>query len=128
MMKHLTILLMLWVTTAMLSRVQAQSLINTNWKAYIAEPVYDTIVWHIRTDSSFVTGSNGTVLVRSVCKISGDTVLLNDYDGQFTCPDTPGRYKFARVEDMLNFTLIDDLCQGRATSITTAKWKKVPTP
>jgi hypothetical protein len=121
-MKHP--LLLLFLTIAALSQVKAQSLTNTNWKAYVGDPLYDTLTLHIKTDSSFVTGSNGSVAVRSLCKISRDTVSFSDYDGQYACPNTTGRYTFALSGDLLNFTLIDDPCEGRASAVTTAKWRK----
>lgn len=123
-MKHP--LLMLFLAIASLSQVKAQSLTNTNWKAYVGDPLYDTLTFHIKTDSSFVTGSNGSVAVRSLCKVSGDTLSLSDYDGQYACPSMTGRYTYAVTGDMLNFTLLDDPCEGRAGAITTAKWKKAP--
>jgi hypothetical protein len=125
MMKHLFLLLMVSLLAAGLSRTNAQSLINTNWKTFIGDPVSDTLVLHIKTDSSFVTNATGTVVVRSVCKIWGDTLSLADFDGEYACPNMTGKYKFAQTADMLVFTLIDDPCDGRAGALPNAKWKKV---
>lgn len=42
----------------------AQSINNKNWKSAFGEPFNDTLTFHIRGDSSFVTMSSGEVLVR----------------------------------------------------------------
>lgn len=103
-----------------------QTISNTSWKTYIGDPVNDTLTIHIKTDSSFVTTTGGAVVVRSLCKLSGDTLSLSDYDGQYACPNMTGRYKIALKGDELSFVLIDDPCEGRAQSLSGLKWKKVP--
>jgi hypothetical protein len=125
-MKHLFLLLMLFVMVATLSQVRAQSLVNTNWNAYLGDPLNDTMVLHIKSDSSFVTDHTGTVLVRSVCKISGDTISLSDIDGQYACPNMTGKYKVAQASGVLSFILINDPCDDRAGTLSNTKWKMVP--
>ncbi|HVU96287.1 MAG TPA: hypothetical protein VHE34_13745 [Puia sp.] len=127
-MKHLLVTILFFPATALLSQADAQSLVNTNWKAYIGEPVNDTLVLHIKTDSSFVTDRSGAAVVRSVCKIKGDTLSLDDVDGQFACPSMVGRYKVAQTAEQLVFTLIDDPCDGRAGALPATKWMRAPDP
>src|SRR5882672_2815954 len=126
MMKHLTLLLILFFVGTALSRVQAQSLTNTNWKTYVGDPVMDTLTLHIKADSSFVTATNGTVVVRSLCKVVEDTIWLADFDGQYACPNMTGKYLYTVAADVLSFTLVDDPCDGRAGTLSTNKWKKTP--
>ncbi|SRR5258708_7746400 len=126
MMKHLLLSLMLVVMTATLSQVRAQSLVNTNWKTFIGGEVNDTLMLHIKTDSSFVTNSMGTVVVRSVCKIWSDTLTLLDVDGEYACPNMTGKYKIAQSGGMLIFTLVEDACDGRAGALPATKWRKAP--
>lgn len=126
MMKHLLFALGFFLATALLSRADAQSLVNTNWKAYIGDPVNDTLVLHIKADSSFVTDRSGAAVVRSVCKIKGDTLSLDDFDGQYACPSMVGKYKVAQTGDQLVFTLIEDPCDGRAGALPATKWMKAP--
>jgi len=103
--------------------IEAQSIINKNWKAYFAEPFNDTLTLHIRTDSSFVTLSNGEVLVQSTCKITGDIVTLTDYStGQYSCPDVTGKYKINLSGDSFTLTLIEDSCEGRGQALNGVKW------
>jgi hypothetical protein len=104
--------------------LNAQSLQNTSWKAYL-DPVHDTLTLHIGKDSSFVTDSGGEVVVRSVCKIGKDTLCLRDYEGKYFCPDGEGVYKVAVVDGTLNFTLVNDPCEGRNSSINGTRWIKV---
>jgi hypothetical protein len=122
-MKQASFLLLLALLTV---SSHGQSLVNTNWKTYIGDPVNDSITLHIRPDSSLVTLTNGTVVVRTHCKVAGDTLSLDDYDGQYMCPNAVGRYKISRTEDVLSLKLIDDPCDGRAQSLSSAKWRKVP--
>ncbi|MBS1606894.1 MAG: hypothetical protein JST42_29835 [Bacteroidetes bacterium] len=103
---------------------RAQSLKNTSWRMFV-DQLHDSLTIHIGTDSSFVTSSDGSVVVRSVCKLSGDTVSLTDYDGQYACLDMKGTYKIGMVSDELGFTLIDDPCEGRVGTLNNSKWRKV---
>jgi hypothetical protein len=102
---------------------QPPSLINTNWKLLIPD-LNDTITLHIKLDSSFVTTSNGDVVLRSVCKIVADTLSFTDYDGQYACTTGTGKYKISLSDDTnnLTLTLIDDACDGRANAINKQKW------
>ena len=103
--------------------IEAQSIINKNWKAYFAEPFNDTLTLHIRTDSSFVALSNGEVLVQSTCKITGDIVTLTDYStGQYSCPDVTGKYKINLSGDSFTLALIEDSCEGRGQALNGVKW------
>ena len=122
-MKHLLLLMVVVIATA-LSQVRAQSLTNTNWKAYLADQVNDTLTLHIKADSSFVTNSMGATVVRSACKISGDTLSLTDVDGEYACPAVTGKYKITITGDVLSFALIEDPCEGRAGALPGTKWKK----
>jgi hypothetical protein len=117
---------MVIVMATTLTQVRAQSFVNTNWSAYLGDPLNDTLVLHIRSDSSFVTDPTGTVLVHSVCKISGDTLSFTDVDGQYSCPNMTGKYKASQTGGTLSFTLIEDPCDGRAGSFSNMKWKKLP--
>ena len=103
--------------------IEAQSISNKNWKAYFAEPFNDTLTLHIRTDSSFVTLSNGEVLVQTNCKINGDILTLADYSTtQYSCPDATGKYKIAMGTDSFTLTLIEDSCEGRGQALNGVKW------
>ncbi len=126
MMKQSTFLIFFLFLTVLATKSYGQSLSNTNWKTFIGDPLNDSIILHIKLDSSFVTMSAGTVVVRSLVKVSGDTLTLDDYDGQYACPNMAGKYKFSRTADVLSFTLVDDPCDGRAQSLSNIKWRKVP--
>ena len=104
--------------------LRAQSIGNSDWKTFIGDPLNDTLTFHIRGDSSYVTTSQGDVVVRSHCTISGDTLSLRDYEGQYACPDMEGKYKFMINGQVLVLTLIDDPCEGRMHSIDGIKWAK----
>ncbi|MDP4217831.1 MAG: hypothetical protein Q8927_16635 [Bacteroidota bacterium] len=111
--------------TAATSSLHAQTIANTSWKTYI-EQLNDTLTLHFRQDSSFVTTGSGTVVVRSHWKVSADTVTLDDYDGEYACINMLGKYKLEITGDMLHFALIEDACEGRAGSLSNARWKKSP--
>src|ERR1700753_1975127 len=119
MKKKIVFLAVLALTCA--ASLHAQSLTNTNWKTYIADPLYDTLILHIRMDSSFVTTKNGDTVVRSLCKVSGDTTTLNNEADQYACQGAIGKYKFSITDEVMNFILIDDPCDGRTQSIVSVK-------
>ena len=111
------------------AQTQTPSLKNTNWKVFIPD-LSDTITLHIKTDSSYVTTTNGDAVVKSVCKISADTLFFTDYDGQYACPNATGKYKIALSDDTnnLTLTLIEDACEGRANAINKLKWTRAAAP
>lgn len=106
------------------ARAQSQlpSLVNTNWNLYIPD-LNDTLTIHIKKDSSYATTANGDVVVRSACKLSGDTVIFTDVDGQYACPNANGKYKISLSDDAntMTLTLIDDACDGRANALNKVK-------
>ncbi len=102
-------------------KLNAQSLANTAWKGFFADPINDTLTLHYQTDTFYVTNTNGDMLVRSVLKISKDTMTVTDFDGQYMCPQSDGVYKYAINGDNLNFVLVSDPCEGR-NNITQIKW------
>ncbi|HEX9513892.1 MAG TPA: hypothetical protein VF939_25550 [Puia sp.] len=117
-------LIIIVILMATATGLKAQSLQNTSWKVYI-DALHDTITLHIGKDSSFVTDSGGDVVVRSVCKVKKDTLSLRDYEGKYFCPDGEGVYKVAVTADALSFTLVNDPCEGRNSSISGTKWIRV---
>ena len=124
-MKKIILITGLFLLASSVFHLQAQSINNKNWKAYIAEPFNDTLTLHIQTDSSFVTLSNGEVLVRSACKITGDIITIADYStGQYSCPDMTGKYKINLSGDSFTLTLIEDPCEGRGQTLNGLKWIK----
>ena len=121
-MKKIILFTGLFCLTSTLFQLHAQSINNSNWKAFFGDPFNDTLTIHIHGDSSFVTKSDGEVLVRSNYTIAGDTITISDYGtGEYACPDK-GKYKINLKGDSLILTLIDDPCEGRATSLSGLKW------
>jgi len=126
-MKKIILAAGLFLLSSAVFHLQAQSINNKNWKAWLAEPFNDTLIFHIQSDSSFVTLSNGEVLVRTNCKITGDILTLADYStGQYSCPDMTGKYKISLSGDSFTLTLIEDPCEGRGQSLNGLKWIKGP--
>ena len=113
------------ILTGMSMGARAQSLKNTSWRMFI-DQLHDSLTIHIRSDSSFVTTSDGSVVVKSICKLSGDTLTISDYEGQYACPDMKGSYKISVTDDWLAMVLIDDPCEGRVGSLNNSKWRRVP--
>lgn len=106
--------------------LHAQSIDNKNWKAYLEAPINDTVVFHIQSDSSFVTNSNGDVVIRMRCFIAGDTLTMVNLDAeQHGCADQKGKYKVNYKDDSFMLTLIDDACEGRAQALQGRKWNLV---
>ncbi|GAC1424728.1 MAG: hypothetical protein NVSMB67_25460 [Flavisolibacter sp.] len=122
----LIILFLSFLLVSSQSDLKAQSLANTNWKAFFASPLNDTITIHFKTDSSFVTTSKGESVVSSKLILSDDTVSFEDYDGIYACAGMQGKYKYSVSNGQLNFKLVDDPCDGRQ-AITEINWMKSST-
>jgi hypothetical protein len=104
---------------------QGQSIDNRNWKAYLEAPISDTVTFHIHTDSSFVTNSNGQVVIRVNCSIARDTLTIVNLDGAETgCQDQKGKYKIDLKENSFKLTLIEDACEGRSQALTGVIWSE----
>ena len=124
-MKKIILSVGLFLLASAAFHLQAQSINNKNWKAYLAQPFNDTLTFHIQSDSSFVTLSTGEVLVQTKCKITGDMLTLDDYStGQYSCPEATGKYKISMDKDGFTLTLIEDPCEGRAQSLDGLKFVK----
>ena len=119
----LIILFLSFVLITHQSDLKAQSLANTNWKGFFSSPLNDTITIHFKSDSSFVTTSKDEKVVMSKLILSGDTVSFEDYDGIYACLGMQGKYKYTITNGLLNFTLVDDSCDGRQ-AITQMSWIK----
>ena len=103
----------------------AQSIDNRNWKAYLEAPINDTVTFHVHSDSSFVTNSNGEVVIRLNCTINSDTLTIVNQDGAETgCPDQKGKYKIDLKENSFKLSRIEDACAGRAQAITGVIWSE----
>ena len=103
----------------------AQSIDNRNWKAYLEAPINDTVTFHVHSDSSFVTNSNGEVVIRLNCTINSDTLTIVNQDGAETgCPDQKGKYKIDLKENSFKLSRIEDACDGRAQAITGVIWSE----
>jgi hypothetical protein len=124
-MKKIILFTGFFCLTSIAFHLHAQSINNSNWKAFFRDPFNDTLIIHIHGDSSFVTNSSGEVLVRSNYTIAGDTLAISDYStGEYACPDMKGKYKINLKADNLILTLIDDPCEGRAQALDGVKWAK----
>jgi hypothetical protein len=109
---------------SILSHLHAQPINNRNWKAFLDAPINDTVTFHIQSDSSFVTNSNGEVVIRVHCTIEGDTLTIVNQDPEdHGCPDQKGKYNIDLQDDILILTLIDDACDERAHALHGVKWK-----
>jgi len=108
------------------SKIYAQSINNRDWKAFFGDPINDTLMFHVHSDSSFVTNSKGEVMLRTNCILTKDTLTLADYsEGEHSCPDAKGKYKIALNSRSFTLSLIDDPCEGRAHALDGVKWTEV---
>ena len=122
-MKKIILLTGLFFLTSAMFHLRAQSINNKTWKAFFAEPFNDTLTFHIKSDSSFVTLRTGEMLVQTNCKIIGDTLTLADYStNEYSCPDVTGRYKINLSGDSFILTFIEDPCEGRVRALDGVRW------
>ena len=104
----------------------AQTIQNTVWKSYFADPINDTATLSIASDSIIISNSHGMIVVKSIFHINADTITINDVEGAIKCsPDENGVYHYTLSADKLVLHLISDPCDGRANSISDREWMKV---
>ena len=128
-MKKIILSVGLFLLVSAAFHLNAQSIDNKNWKAYLGQPFNDSLTFHIKADSSYVTTSTGELLVQTSVKITGDILTLADYSTtQYSCPDATGKYKVELSKDGNSFTLtlVEDACEGRAQALNGLKWVKAP--
>jgi len=92
----------------------------------MVDDLHDTITLHIKTDSSWVTNSQGAVVVQGSFRQAKDTIFMKDVSGQYFCPDGEGVYTVVVKELFMTFFLVTDPCGGRSNTINGTKWAKVP--
>ena len=122
-MKKMIFLSGLLCLTCITAALHAQSIDKRNWKAYISDPINDTITFHIHSDSSFLTNSEGEVVIRVTCTVIADTLTILNQDSEgHGCRDQKGKYNINLNGDSFTLRLIDDLCEGRAQALTNTTW------
>jgi hypothetical protein len=107
----------LFIVTIVLSflEVYAQPLQNTTWKAYEPNGIFFNF-FHFGADTLSV-GSYGNV---ATFQVSGNNISLVDLPISGGCPLTDtGRYTYLIHNDTLKFTLVNDQCSSRVSTMTT---------
>jgi len=113
------------VMLALQNTSNAQTIQNTVWKSYFADPINDTATLSIANDSITISNSHGMTVVKSIFHINADTITINDVEGAIKCsPDENGVYHYTLSADKLGLHLISDPCDGRANSISDREWMK----
>ena len=104
-------------------KINAQSIDNRKWKSFVGDPVNDTLTFHIRSDSSYVTDGRGNVMIRSHCKIAGDTLMIEDYGSEpRNCIGRQGLYKIRLNGNSFTLASIQDPCDGRLQALDNRTW------
>lgn len=112
---------------ATVNNVNGQSTIdNKDWKTFLGGNINDTITFHIRSDSSYVTDSRGDVKVRVHCSFSADTLTVVDYGTEeMNCSGREGKYKINITVNSFSLRLISDDCDRRSQALDGTKWTEV---
>ena len=122
-MQKLILFVVFFCSASAMCQLDAQSINNKIWTTYIGNPINDTAIFHISSDSSFITNAKGEVVVRNRCKISGDTLTVMEYGSENQgCPDVKGSYKINAGDHSFTLTAINDACDGRAQAIAGRRW------
>lgn len=125
-MQKLILLAVLFCLASTGYQLQAQSISNKSWKTYIDSPINDTAFFNIYEDSSSITNAQGQVMVRHRCKITGDTLTIEDFGFEEQgCSGVKGSYKINLAANAFTLALINDECAGRAQALVGRKWIEV---
>jgi hypothetical protein len=104
---------------------QSQSIDNKNWKAHLPVPINDTVTLHLNSDSSFITNSEGQVVIRMSCMVNGNTLtMVNEDPGEHGCPDQKGIYTINFKGNTFVLTVVSDACEGRAQALAGVLWSE----
>jgi hypothetical protein len=122
-MKKLILSVVFFCVALILCQLHAQSIANKSWKTYIDAPINDTVILNMYIDSSSITNTKGQVMVRHHCKISGDTLTIEDTGTEEQgCTGIKGSYKINYIDNGFTLTLISDECDGRSQALADRKW------
>lgn len=125
-MKKLILFTAFFCLALLMGQLHAQSINNKSWKTYMDAPINDTAILNIYTDSSSITNSQGQVMVRHQCKISGDTLTIQDLGTEEQgCSGIKGIYKINLTENGFTLALISDACSGRSQALAGRKWTEI---
>jgi hypothetical protein len=110
-------LLLLPVTLFFVASLQAQ-LAGTTWSIQDGgEELFDI---HFGTDGTMYSISTAGEISIGTYTVDGDQFTLTEFN-PFDCPPT-GIYSFVITEDMLQFTLVDDICEYRIELFLDLDW------
>ncbi len=56
--------------------------------------------------------------VTGTYKVSGDKIEFTDQEGDLVCQGSTGKYTWKADHDSLIFSIVDDVCDGRAEALT----------
>jgi hypothetical protein len=112
-MRQIAVLLLVTLLGAGGNYLQAQTLQNTSWKFFV-QPLNDTFTMKLVVDTTFTTSGSGELVIRANYKTIKDTLKIKDIDGQYSCPDGEGVYRYVIVGDSLSLFMVTDPCNDRA--------------
>jgi hypothetical protein len=112
-MRQIAVLLLVTLLGAGGNYLQAQTLQNTSWKFFV-QPLNDTFTMKLVVDTTFTTSGAGELVIRANYKTIKDTLKIKDIDGQYSCPDGEGVYRYVIVGDSLSLFMVTDPCNDRA--------------
>jgi hypothetical protein len=122
-MKMLILSAAFFCLALIMCQLRAQSITNKSWKTYIDAPINDTAILNIHADSSSITNTRGQVMVRHHCKVSGDTLTIEDLGTEEQgCPGIKGSYKINFIDNGFTLIMINDACTGRSQALAGRKW------
>jgi hypothetical protein len=93
--------------------LQAQTLKGSSWKFFV-QPLNDTFTMRLGVDTSFTTSGAGELVIRANYKLVNDTLKIKDIDGQYSCVDGEGVYRYTVDGDKLKLVMVSDPCNDRA--------------
>lgn len=105
----------------------AQSLSNTTWTNYLLDGSSFNV--RLSLDTLYTNAADG-INYESIAtyEVDGNNFTIQDIASIGCPPDDIGSYTFIIENDTLNFTLLNDPCEGRSFAIGEGIWVRIPEP
>lgn len=100
---------------------------NTKWRGTIKADNTIDAVFNYKTDTLDVSNiADGSNIETMTYTLKDSVLTLQKIYGQSNCDGTSiGKYKFYIKNDVLNLTLISDICNDRTSALSNSKWNKM---
>jgi hypothetical protein len=123
MKKHITLLSI--ILTFSSSCIFSQSLSNSKWTVFDTTGTF-FLYFNFGADTLFYSTNNISYTSVSTYQTNANNFTIIDLSNG-PCPNDTGHYTYLIQVDTLKFTLVNDTCPSRPTTLSENQWVRLPT-